>query len=69
MQIHLYAKAVQVLAKGYLPMSFITPTKLQEILNAVQTAIQKTNPDYDIVIKILHLYYNMKLVTLGIDED
>ena len=28
----------------------------------------KTNPDHDIVIKRLHLYYNMKLVILGIDR-
>ena len=28
----------------------------------------KSNPDYDIVIKRLHLYYNMKLVTFGIDK-
>ena len=28
----------------------------------------KTNPDYDIVIKRLHLYYNMKLVTFSIDR-
>ena len=28
----------------------------------------KTNPDYDIVIKRVHLYYNMKLVTFRIDR-
>ena len=28
----------------------------------------KTNPGYDIVIKRLHLYYDMKLVTFGIDQ-
>ena len=27
------------------------------------------NPDYDLVIKILYLYYDMKLVTVGIDKD
>ena len=27
------------------------------------------NPDYDIVIKRLHLYYDMKLVTFSIDRD
>ena len=39
------------------------------MLNAVQMAIQKINPDYDIVTKRLHLYYDMKLVTFGIDRD
>ena len=27
------------------------------------------NPDYDIVMKRLHLYYDMKLVTFGIDRN
>ena len=31
-------------------------------------AICKTNPDYDLVIKRLHLYYDMK-VTFSIDRD
>ena len=30
--------------------------------------LTKTSPDYDIVVKRLHLYYNMKLVTFGIDR-
>ena len=32
-------------------------------------SIHKTNPDYDIVINKLHLYYDMKLVTFGINND
>ena len=47
----------------------VTPSKLREILNGVKTAIQKTNPDYDLVIDRLHLYYDMQLVTFGIDKD
>ena len=43
--------------------------KLQEILNAVKKAICTINPDSDIVTKKLHLYYDMKLVTFGIDRD
>ena len=31
-QVHIYAKAVRILAKGYLPILLITPLKLQEIL-------------------------------------
>ena len=56
------------MAKGYLPISLITPLKLQEILTSVKEMLTKTNPDYDIVIKRLHLYYDMKLVTFGIDR-
>ena len=56
------------MAKGYLPISLVTPLKLQESLGLVKEALIKTNKEYDIVIKRLHLYYNMKLVTFGIDR-
>ena len=67
-QLQIYAKAVRILAKGYLPISLITPLKLQEILNLVKKNLIKSNQDYDIMIKRLHLYYDMKLVTFGIDR-
>ena len=51
-----------------MPILLVTPLKLQEILDLVKEALIKTNPEYDIVIKMLHLYYNMKLVTFGIDR-
>ena len=60
---------VTILAKGYLPISLIMPYKLQEILNSVKETLSKSNPDYDIVIKRLHLYYDMKLVTFDIDRN
>ena len=46
----------------------MTPLNVQEILDLVKEAFIKTNPEYDTVIKRLHLYYNMKLVTFGIDR-
>ena len=58
-----------MLAKGYLPISLITTLKLKDILSEVRIAIRKANPDYDLVIKRLHMYYDMKLVTFGIDKD
>ena len=68
-QLCIYAKAIRILAKGYLPISLITLYKLQEIINLVKETLIKINPDYDIVIKRLHLYYDMKLVTFAIDKD
>ena len=67
-QLCTYAKAVRILAKGYLSILLITLLKLQEILNSIKETFIKTNPDYDTVIKRLHLYYGMKLVTFGIDK-
>ena len=68
-QQQIYAKAVRILATGYLPISLITLYKLQENLNSVKETLIKSNPDYDIVNKRLHLYYDMKLVTFGVDRD
>ena len=55
-QLCIYAKAVRSLAKSYVTILLITPLKLQEILNLVKETLTKTNPNYDIVIKRLHLY-------------
>ena len=68
-QLQIYAKVVRILAQGYLPISLITPYKLQQILNSVKETLNKSNPDYNIVIKRPHLFYDMKLVTFGIDRD
>ena len=67
-QLHIYAKAIRILAKGYLLISLITPLKLQEILYSIKEMLTKINPDYDIVIKRLHLYYDMKLITFRTDR-
>ena len=68
-QLHIYAQAIRVLAKGYLPISLITPYKLQESINFIKETLIKSNPDYDIVIERLHLCYDMKLVTFRIDQE
>ena len=68
-QLCIHTKAIRILAKGYLPVLLITPIKLNEILDSVKVTIQETNPDYDLVIKRLHLYYDMKLVTFNTDMD
>ena len=47
----------------------IKPAKLHEILSEVKKLLQITNPDYDLVLDRLHLYYDMQLVTFGIDKD
>ena len=66
---HTYILAIRILAKGYLPNTLITPKKLQKILSEVKRSLQVTNPDYTLVLDILHLYYDMQRVTFGIDSD
>ena len=68
-QLCMYISAIRILAKGYLPNTLMTPEKLQEILHEVRKTLQVTNPDYDLVIDRLHLYYDMQLATFGIDKN
>ena len=67
--LHTYVLAIRILAKGYLPNTLITPRKLQEILTEVKGSLHITNPDYTVVLNRLHLYYDMQLVTFGIDSN
>ena len=69
MQLCMYAKVIGILAKGFLLISLTTPLKLQKILDVVKIAVRKTNPDYSLVMQGHHLYYDMKVVTFGIDRD
>ena len=68
-QLHTYISAIRILAKGYLPNTLIKPNNLQEILTEVKKSLHVTNPDYNLVIDRLHLYYDMQLVTFSIDKD
>ena len=69
-QLRSYVSAIRVLAKGYLPTTLLMPNKLQGILAEVKKSLQHTNPDYTLVLlERLHLYYDIQLVTFGIDKD
>ena len=66
-QFKMYSKVLRILSKGYLPITLLLPSKLERILDEVTMALSKTNKDYDLVLTHLYLYYDMKLVTFGID--
>ena len=68
-QLRSYVSAIRILAKGYLPTTLITLSKLQGILAEVKKSLQHTNPDYTLVLERLHLCYDIHLVTFGIDRD
>ena len=68
-QLQSYVSAIRVLMKGYLPTTLKTQSKLQGILAQVKKSLQHTNPDYALDLERLHLYYNMQVVTFGIDKD
>ena len=68
-QLCTYISAIRILVKGYLPNPLITPRKLQGILSEVKRSLHITNPDYTLVLDRLHLYYDMQLVTFGINNN
>ena len=68
-QLCTYVSAIRILAKGYLPNILLTPKKVQGILSEVRGSLHITNPYYTLVLDRLHLYYDMQLVTFGIDRD
>ena len=50
-QLRQYLQPIRVLSKGYLPITLLSPSKLNIILQKVRETIQKENKDYDILIK------------------
>ena len=68
-QLKSYMSTIRILAKGYLPSTLIPPSRLQYILAEVKRSLQQTNPYYTLVFERLNLYYNMPLVTFGVDRN
>ena len=60
---------IRILSKGYLPILLLPPSKLAKILHDIKQVLSKTNKNYGLVIKGIYNYYDMKLVTFGIDQD
>ena len=48
-QLHMYAKAIKMFSKGYLPISLLPPSELQEMVGKVKKAICTTHTDCNIV--------------------
>ena len=57
------------MSKGYLPISLSQPLKLVKILQEVKQVLLKTNKNYGLVIKGMYKYYDLKLITFGIDQN
>ena len=68
-RLEMYPNAIRILSMGYLPISPLASTNLKGILDEIKKTIQIINPDYHIIIKRLHLYYDMKLVIFDINEE
>ena len=68
-QLKEYLQVIRVLSNGYLPISLLLPSKLTKILHEVKQVLLKTNKNYGLVIKGMYKYYDIKLVSFGIDQN
>ena len=69
-QLCTYVSTIRVLAKGYLQNTLITPAKLPRNFNRKSRKHYKLLTQiYDLVIDRLSLYYDMLLITFGIDKN
>ena len=68
-QLKMYARVIKILSKAYLSISLLPTSKFNKKLQEVKLVLQTTNRDYHLVIKRIYLYYDMKLVIFGIDDQ
>ena len=60
--------AVEILSRGYLPAFLFPPSTLHRITSNALQMVQKKNPDYVLTIKHVTEYYDMKMVTFGVND-
>ncbi len=61
--------AISTLSKGYLPIEIFPFSTLAMMTEEVAQMVRQTHPEYILAIEDLTLYYDMKLVTFGIDSN
>ena len=66
--LRVFLSAAETLSKGYLPASLFPPSVLCNITSNAMTMVQKKNPDYVLTIKHVTEYYDMKMVTFGVND-
>ena len=64
----IFLSAAETLSKGYLPASLFPPSVLCNITSSALKMVQKKNPDYVLTIKHVTEYYDMKMVTFGVND-
>ena len=62
-----FLSTVRILTKGYLAASLFPPTILCRITSNTLQMVQRKNPDYVLKIKHVTEYYDMKMVTFGVN--
>ena len=64
-----FLSTVEILSRGHLPASLFPPSTLCMITSNALQMVQKKNPDYVLTIKHVTEYYDMKMVTFGVNDS
>ena len=68
-ELRLLLRSIAILSRGYLPPQLFSPTDIVRISQAALSMIKNKHPDYVLAIPQASSYYDMRLVTFGIDEN
>ena len=68
-ELRLLLRSTAILSRGYLPPQLFSPTDIVRISQAALSMIKHKHPDYVLAIPQASSYYDMRLVTFGIDEN
>ena len=70
-ELRLLLRSIAILSRGYLPPQLFSQTDIVRISQAALAMIKNKHPDYVLAIyrPQASSYYDMRLVTFGIDED
>ena len=67
-ELKLLLRSIAILSKGYLPAHLFPPTTLVEISQKAIAMVKVKNPDYVLALPHITDYYDMRLVTFGLDD-
>ena len=68
-ELRLLLRSIAILSKGYLPPQLFPPRTLVDISQKAIAMIKNQNPDYVLALPHITDYYDMRLVTFGIDDQ
>ena len=62
-------QGLNTLSKGELPAEFFSSARIRSIVKQVRSMVRANYPEYTVALTHPQQYYDMKLVTFGIDEN
>ena len=68
-ELRLLLRSIAILSKGYLPPQMFPPTTLVRTSEKAIAMMKEKNPDYVLALSHINDYYDMRMVTFGVDDQ